>query len=82
MVSVPLRKHTDSDMVLAPGSRIGSVTIMSRHQTEICSVNKEEYCKQSEVKIQLDEYVKASRTAEAREGVKRFKPKTELPKTD
>ena len=82
MVPVPLRNHTDSDMVLAPGSRIGSVTILSRHQTEICSVSKEEYCEQTEVKVQLDDYVKASRTAEAREGVKKFKPKTELPKTD
>ena len=34
------------------------------------------------MEIQLDDYVKASRTAEAREGVKKSKPKTELPKTD
>lgn len=32
--------------------------------------------------MQLDEYVKASRTAEAREDVKKFEPKTELPKGD
>ena len=32
--------------------------------------------------MQLDEYVKANRTAQAREGVKKFKPKTELPKID
>ena len=59
-------------------------SLLSRHQTEICSVSKEEYCEQTEVKVQLDDYVKAtcSRTAGAREGVKKFKPKTELPKTD
>jgi hypothetical protein len=62
MVPVPLRNHTDSDMVLARGSRIGSVTILSRHQTVICSVSKEEYWEQTEVKVQLDDYVKTSRT--------------------
>ena len=41
MVPVPLRSHTDSDMILAPGSEIGSVLIMSRRQTEVCSVSKE-----------------------------------------
>ena len=34
------------------------------------------------MKGQLDEYVKASHTPEAREGVKKFKPKTELPEKD
>ena len=82
IVPIRLRNHTDSDMVLAPGTRIGSVTIMSRHQTHTCSVSKEQYCEQTEVKVQLDEYAKASRTAEAREGVKKFEPKTELPVED
>ena len=34
------------------------------------------------MKVQLDDHVKASRTVEAREGTKKFKPKAELPKTD
>ena len=55
---------------------------MPRHQTEIYSVNKEEYCDQTEVKVQLHGYVKASRTVEAREEVKKFKLKTELPKAN
>ena len=76
LVPIPVGNHLDSNMVLTPGSRIGSVTIMSRHQIEVCSVSKGEYCNQTEVKVQLDGYVKASRTAEAREGVKKFKPKT------
>lgn len=33
IVPTPLRNHTGSDMAMAPGTRIGSVTIMSRHQT-------------------------------------------------
>ena len=32
--------------------------------------------------VQLDDYVKASRTVQAREVVKKFKRKAELPKTD
>jgi hypothetical protein len=82
VVYIPLKNKTDNDLVLAPGITIGSVTVMSTKDTSICIIEKHEFCNEKLVKESLSDYVSASRSEAAREGVKKFNPKTSLPKTD
>ena len=82
VVYIPLSNKTDSDMVLTPGIRIGSVSILSPKDHTIASISKEDYCAEKIVKAELPEYTAGSHTKAAREGVKKFEPKTELPKGD
>ena len=58
------------------------MSVLSPKDHTVASINKQDYCAEETVKSELPEYTKANHTKAAREGVKKFEPKTELPKRD
>ena len=88
MTTVSIKNNTAYDMVIAPGTKIGEMDIMTGRDSTICQVSREEYCADPRVKQQLKDYSlhsdpeRMKEAEEVRVGIDTFQPETELPVGD
>ena len=88
MTTVSVKNNTACDMVIAPGTRIGDMDIVTGRDTPVCRVSREEYCSDPRVQRELKHYASLSspeqqkKAEEIRVGIDTFTPETDLPVGD
>ena len=56
MTTVSVKNNTESDMIIAPGTRIGDMDIVTGRDTPVCQISREEYCSDPRVQNDLKHY--------------------------
>ena len=85
MTTVSVKNNTAFDMVIAPGTRIGDMDIVTGRDTPVCQVSREEYCSDPRVQRDLKHYASAptpeheKEAEQIRVGIDTFVPETDLP---
>ena len=88
MTTVSVKNNTESDMIIAPGTRIGDMDIVTGRDTPVCQVSREEYCSDPRVQSDLKHYASApdpkqqEEAEQIRVGIDSFTPETDLPVGD
>ena len=88
MTTVSVKNDTESDMIIAPGTRIGDMDIVTGRDTPVCRISREEYCSDPRVQNDLKHYASApdpkqqEEAEQIRVGIDSFTPGTDLPVGD